>query len=402
MWRGPEGTGISSETDWTSDWPATGPKQLWSAEVGTGFSSCAIVAGRLYTLGHEPNSPEKEKAGQLTLDTVWCFDAATGRHIWRCDYRCKQVADLNEGGPGATPTVDGDRVYTISKEGQLFCFDTARQGRAVWEQELQSLLDVPMPEWGFSGSPRVLGNLLIVDAGRTVALDKLTGAVVWKTGKYRPGYGTPTIFSVGGQSYVAVLNNDALLVVRAGDGSEVDHVKWETEYVTTAVSPIVRQKDGQTSIFISGFRAGCALFDFKDGKLVARYRNKAMSNQLCTSVLWHDVLYGIDGANSAPSQCKLIAFDFDAGKVLWKERGWGLGSLLLAGDKQAGARLIVLSDAGRLGVVAADPKAYRLLASAQVLDGKCWTMPALADGRIYCRNTAGHLVCLDVSKADAR
>ena len=261
-WRGPHGDGISTETDWTSDWPSAGPKKLWSAEVGTGFSSCTVGRGRLYTLGHEPNSPEREKAGKFTDDTVWCFDAATGGEIWRYRYLAPQIADLNEGGPGATPTVDGNRVYTVSKWGDLFCFEAAGDGsghaKVLWKQDLQSLLDVTMPEWGFSGSPRVLGDMLILDAGRTVALNKLTGGVIWKTAKFRPGYGTPTLFNMGGKPYVAVLNNDALLVLRADDGTEVDKAKWETQYITTAISPIVRQKDGQTSIFVSGFRAGCA------------------------------------------------------------------------------------------------------------------------------------------------
>ncbi len=100
MWRGPMGNGISTETDWTSDWPAEGPKKLWSRDVvGIGFSSCAVVGDFLYTLGHDPNTPEKEKAGELTDDHVLCMDAETGRRIWEYRYACKQVADLNEGGP---------------------------------------------------------------------------------------------------------------------------------------------------------------------------------------------------------------------------------------------------------------------------------------------------------------
>ena len=414
-WRGPNGDGVSNETDWTSDWPADGPKQLWTAKIGVGFGSIAVADGRAYVMGHKRSKAkhgnesakdgdatdaddknkdqDDEKKAKQGEDFVWCFDAATGREIWHYSYPCKLVDNLHEGGPAATPTVDGNHVYTLSKEGHLFCFDAAK-GNVVWKAELQKLFDVDMPAWGFSGSPQVFGDKLILDAGPTVALNKNTGEVIWKTEKFSVGYGSPTFFSLGGEPLAAVLNNDFLLVVRIKDGSIVDKTPWKSPFSTNATTPIVELTDKGAAIFVStGYGTGCGLYDLADGKLTERYKNKNMRNHMATCVPRGDVLFGFDGQSSPSSQAKLVALNRDSGEVLWKQRGLGCGTLLRAGE-----RLIILSDDGRLVIAEASDKEYKELASAKVLEGKCWTVPILAAGRIYCRNAAGELVCVDVHK----
>src|SRR5712672_1496468 len=123
-WRGPDLNGISKETGWSTSWPQEGPKQLWKAAVGIGFSSVAVANGRVYTLGNKNET-----------DTAWCFDAETGREIWKHSYSCPLDPTYYEGGPGSTPTVDGGKVYTLSKHGQLFCFDAA-SGKVLWDHDL--------------------------------------------------------------------------------------------------------------------------------------------------------------------------------------------------------------------------------------------------------------------------
>ena len=392
-WRGPKGDAISSETNWTSEWPADGPKKLWTAQVGIGFSAISVADGRAYTMGHAPNDPDKENKEELTDDTVWCFDATTGNVIWKQSYPCKLVANLHEGGPASTPAIDGNHVYTLSKQGHLFCFDSAK-GDIVWKLELSKLLDVEMPAWGFSGSPRVFEDKLILDAGPTIALNKNTGELIWKSKDFVVGYGSPTLFTVGAEPLVAVLNNQFLTVLRVKDGSLVDKAPWTTPYATSACTPIVEPTDAGATIFIStGYDAGCALYDLADGKLTQRYKNKHMRNHMATCVAWKDVLFGFDGNTPPSSQVKLVALNRDTGEVLWKDRGLGAGTLMRAGD-----RLILSSDDGRLAIAEPSEKEYKQLAIAEVLQGKCWTMPVLADGCIYCRNAMGDVVCVDVRK----
>jgi outer membrane protein assembly factor BamB len=391
-WRGPTGDAVSGETDWSNDWPGDGPKKLWTAQVGVGFSAVSVANGRAYTTGHAATEHEgdKETAGD---DTVYCFNAQTGDVLWKRSYPCKPIANNHEGGPSATPAVDGDHVYTLSKEGHLFCLNTAN-GDIVWKVELPQLVEIEVPLWGFSGSPRVFEDKLILDAGRLIALDKNTGEIVWKTTDYVVGYGSPVLFTLGGEPLIALLNNQFLLVVRAKDGSLVDKAGWTSSFATSATTPVVDVTDNAATIFIStGYKGGCALYDLADGKLTRRYKNKNMSNHMASCVSWKNVLFGFDGNSSPSSQVRLVALDRDSGDVLWKERGLGCGTLMRSGD-----RLILLSDDGRLVIAEASDKEYKPLAKAEVLQGKCWTMPVLAGGRIYCRNAAGDVVCLDVKK----
>ena len=146
QWRGPDRNGLSSERI-STNWPADGPKLLWRAEVGIGFSSIAVCQGRAYTLGNANNK-----------DTVWCLDALTGKLLWTHCYPSRLDPQWYEGGPGATPTVLSNRVYTISKWGDFFCLDAVK-GTVLWRRDLRQDHFKPN-RWGFAGSPLLWRNLV--------------------------------------------------------------------------------------------------------------------------------------------------------------------------------------------------------------------------------------------------
>ena len=375
-WRGPSADGISRETGWTAKWSGDGPPTLWKKSVGIGFSSMAVAAGRVYTMGHRDGK-----------EFVWCLDAETGEKVWTHSYPGELVKNLHEGGPCATPTVDGERVYTVGREGQLYCLNAA-DGKPVWSMALQDEFGVELPAWGFTCSPVISGDVLIIEAGRTAALNKATGKVIWQTALYPPGYGSPSVFFAGDELRIAVLNNYGPMIVRADDGQEIAKEPWDTAYKTNAATPIV----AGGKVFIStGYNKGCALFDLADDKLELVYANKKMRNHFNNCVLLDGYLYGIDGNSDQGRNCKVVCIDFATGDVKWEHRGLGCGSLVIADGK-----LIILSDDGRLVTAEATPEAFRQIDSARVLTGRCWTAPVLSHGRIYCRNAPGDLVCVDV------
>ncbi len=377
-WSGPNGDLISTERGWSAEWPESGPTLLWRGSVGTGFSSVSVAKNKLYTMGN--------RDGQ---DIVFCLDATTGKEIWQHSYPCALVDNLHEGGPGATPTIDGDRVYTLSREGHLFCLG-ADDGKVLWSKMTPDETGVRHPEWGFTCSPRVLGDSLILEVGRVIAFDKESGDVKWKTeDRYRPGYGSPEFINYQDTPYVAVFTNDCLLVVRASDGKKIATHDWETSYATTSATPIAIDD----TIFVSsGYGRGCALLRFNGQSLGEIYDNKNMRNHFNNSVLLDGYLYGIDGNSHNAGSCRLVCMNVKSGERVWGQRGMGCGSLMAADGK-----LIVLSDDGVLSIVAATPSEYKEISKARVLEGRCWTVPVLAGHRIYARNATGDLVCVDVS-----
>jgi len=369
--RGPDYNGISKETGWSTTWPADGPKQLWKAKVGTGFAAVAVANGRAYTTGNTADT-----------DHVFCFDAVTGKEVWKYSYAAPLDPKYYEGGTSATPTVDGDRVYTFSKRGVIHCLDAAR-GTVVWSKKLAEELDAKMPTWGFASSVLIAGDLAIINVGTAgAALDKKTGNVVWNSGNDFAGYSSPVPIKSGNNATVMMAIKEDVVAVNVKDGKELWRFPWKTQYDVNAADPILT--DGK--VFISsGYNRGASVYDVTAKPPVKIWENKNLRNHMNSSVLWEGHLYGVD-------ENQLRCVDFATGEVRWTDKVSGKGSLILADGK-----LIVQAEKGELLVAPATPKEFKPVARAQVLGGKSWTAPVLANGHIYCRNSAGDVVCLDVS-----
>jgi outer membrane protein assembly factor BamB len=378
-WRGPDLNGISQETNWTIAWPKEGPKQLWKASVGMGFSSMTVANGRLYTMGNKENE-----------DTIYCFDADTGALIWKHSYPCVLDPRFYEGGTLSTPTVDGSHVYTISKRGDAFCFEAAT-GKIRWQKHLIQELGLAVPSktdnwWGFAGSPLVRGDLLIFNAASDgTALNRNDGKVVWSNGKNFSGYATPVPFRQNGINLLALAVAESIVAVGEQDGMVLWRYPWKTAYNVNAPDPII----SGDRIFVSSYRHGCVLLQMKGASVEKVYENRHINNHLNACVLIGGFLYGIDG--DAGYAGGVACLDFATGNLRWSEKSTGTGALMAAGNK-----LIILGEKGELVIAEASPKEFKPLARAQVLGGKCWTTPVLANGRIYCRNSKGELVALDV------
>ena len=371
-YRGPNYNGISNETGWSATWPAGGPEVLWKTSIGNGFCSIAVSNGRAYTMG---NIDDK--------DILYCFDAKTGKEIWKKSYPCPLYKKNHEGGPAATPTVDGNAVYTFSKDGDAIRFNAAT-GQIVWHKNLNKELGLKHPKWYFASSPFIIDNMVILNAGsRGIALNKADGTVIWESGKDPTGYATAVPFTVGNQKCVAIFAAREIVGVVAATGKIVWQFPWKTSYDANIGDPII---SGNTVFICTGYGRGCALLKIEGSNVTEVWQNKNMRNHFNSSVLWKGHVYGFD------EKKELRCLDFKTGQMKWAKGGLGKGSLMIADGK-----MIILSERGKLVTAPASPEGFEELASAQILKGKCWTVPVLANGKIYARNANGQLVCIDVS-----
>jgi len=373
-YRGADYDGISDETGWQSTWQGA-PTIAWKASLGWGFASMAVSDGCVYATGNVNDN-----------DVVYCFDAASGKELWKQSYPCPRYKKNHEGGPSATPTVEGGAVYVFSKNGDVLRLD-AKTGAVAWHKNPAKELGLKQLTWYYSSSPVIVDNLVILNAGSAgVALDKADGHVVWHNGEGAGGYASAVPFTWDGKKCVALFGSQNLFALEAATGKILWQFEWKTSYDINSADPIVA---GDKIFISSGYNKGCALLKIGDGKATEVYNNKNMRNQCNCSVLWKGYIYGFDG--QVGGRGKLTCIDLETGQVKWAQSGLGTGSLMLAGDK-----LVVLGEKGKLAIVEASPEGYKELASAEVLTGKCWTVPVLAGGRIYARNAAGDLVCVDV------
>lgn len=378
QWRGPDRNGISREKGWLEVWPAEGPKIAWKAKTGLGFSSIVVANGKAYTLGHEDEK-----------DTVYCFDAKTGKEVWTHEYPADLGDKFFEGGTTGSPTVDGDKVYVLSRWGDLFCFQAA-DGKIIWQRNLQNDSDNRIPTWGFTGAPTVVGDLVYLNVGEAgMALNKKDGTTVWSSENKDPGYSTPLPVQLNGKDILLVSSGAGYSAVDPKTGAEQWQFPWQTQYGVNAADPIV---SGEKIFISTGYGKGAALLDVSGNKKPeVVWQSKVLRTQLSPGVLWEGHVYGRDGDTTETARLKCV--ELATGKEKWVEPGIGSGGVLIADGK-----LIVLSSKGELMVAPATPEGIKPISRAQVMGGKIWTVPTLANGIVYCRNSKGDIVAVDLRK----
>jgi outer membrane protein assembly factor BamB len=379
VWRGPERNGITPEK-LADTFPKDGPRQVWKAKVGQGYASITVSGGRLYTLGN---------VNKGDVSTLWCLDADTGKPVWSKEYPSALKPMMYDGGPNAAPVVEGGRLYAVIKPGRVLCLD-AKTGESLWDKELVTELGAQSSDWGITSAPYVIGDKVILNVGtQGTALDAATGKVLWTTGKVGHSFSAPTLAKVGGEDAVMVLATNHLAAVRIKDGSELFQHPFGKGYFCHVADPIVQ--DG--AVFISSNDAGGEQLRFADGKPESVWKNDSLGSFTSTAVLLGGHLYGINGSSFKPAVLELRCVDWKTGQLKWSSKGFGQGTLVGSVD----GKLLVLSETGELSLVKASPDKFELLGRSQILGGKCWTSPVVANGRLFARNSTGDVVSVDVS-----
>jgi len=379
-WRGPGMDGISKESDWLAYWAPGGPKTLWKARVGEGFGSMAVADGRLFVVGLDKRSRK---------EFIRCLDAETGKERWQYSYPARFKPQYYEGGTSGTPTVDGDTVYFLEQTGRLFSFEAAT-GKLKWGVEVGKASGSELGVWGLTGAPLVHGDLLILNVGSTgAAFNKNTGKLVWKSRSAKNGYATPIPFKQGGRTLVGIFSSGGLAAVEPKTGNVAWTQPWKTKYDVNAADPVLVN---DTHIYISsGYGSGGAMLQLTGSGAKVVWQSKELRTQFNPALYLDGHLYGIDGDTSS-NRATLNCIDAKTGRGKWKSRPLGSGGGVMAAD----GKLILLSARGELSVGKATSEAFKPTGAKQVFGGKSWTNPVLANGRIYCRNSRGDLVCVDV------
>lgn len=368
--RGPAYDGVSTEKGIKAAWSGK-PAILWERELGDAFSSFAVVGDRVYTCG------TKDK-----MQVLFCLSADKGDVVWETPFEKEYVERQGGDGTRATPTVNDGRVYVLGARGKLLCADS-KTGKEIWTKQYSNI-----PQWGYSSSVLIEGDMAISSGGKSdgalVAYDKATGKEIWKTGEDYTGYATPYPFDFGGTRYICGFMGDTALIVEAKSGRQVWKSEWKTDWGVNAAAPIFH--DGY--LFLgSGYRTGCALYKLeKDGdklKSTEVWRSRVMMPKFQSCVLTGGKLYVSD-------QDALVCADFLTGKEEWRQRRAANGTMVLADGN-----LILLTEDGQLKIAKADPTGFKATAMAELFEKRCWTVPVLANGRLYLRDMS-KVACVDL------
>jgi outer membrane protein assembly factor BamB len=389
-WRGANGDGRSTMTGILTDW-SQGLEKKWEVDYlcqhssSVTWSAPVIQGNRLVVCGRD-----KDK------DLVFCLNPEDGGLIWKTDYPAKAGTSYGTGSR-ATPWIDDERVYTFGRSGDLVCWNL-KDGSKLWHRNVNDE-GGEEPTWGHSTSPLVTDRLVVVNGGgtaRTIAYDKLTGNVAWKSGSGQAGYAGLQTIPIDGQPVLLTFHGKGLAALAPEDGKELWNITWETKYDVNATTPVIA---GDRVFITSGYGTGCELLQVSTTNASVIWKNTAIASHHSDPFIVNGHIYGYSGI-STQNKGSFKCVELETGTEKWatKEMGWGTcvyveGFLLCCDIK--GNLFLMKPDPEKFIKVTGMPKALGKV------KGAAWTVPVLANGNLFLRFKQ-KLVCYDITASSSK
>ncbi|HEY9282418.1 MAG TPA: PQQ-binding-like beta-propeller repeat protein, partial [Pyrinomonadaceae bacterium] len=364
--RGPARDGVVRGVRIATDWEARPPVEMWRRPVGPGWSSFAVGGGRLYT---------QEQRGEQ--EVVTCYDAASGKPVWTHGDAARFYESNGGAGPRGTPTLQDGRVYTLGATGILNALK-ADDGAVVWSRNAAADTQTKVPIWGFSGSPLVIDETVVIAAGGTLAAyDRDSGEPRWTGPKNGCCYSSPHRVTLGGVAQIVLLNGPGVVGVAPADG----RVLWQHQLPTGGrIAQPAQTADGDLLLSVGEgsdlYRVAVA----QEGggwKVAERWTSEGLKPYFSDFVVHEGHAYGIDAG-------ALACIDLADGKRKWAGGSYGSGGQLVLLAEQG--VLLLVSEQGELALVGAAPGGFAELARFPAIKGKTWNHPVLAGDLLLVRN----------------
>ena len=362
--RGPGRDGVVADLSIAREWDDAPPAQLWRRPVGPGWSSFAVDGGRFFT---------QEQRGEE--EVVSCHDLATGRPVWRHTDPARFWESNAGAGPRGTPTFHEGTVYTLGATGIVNAL-AATDGTRRWSRDGAADTGAELPGWGFSSSPLVVDDLVVVAvAGALIAYERATGEPRWLHASDSDGYSSPQLFTLAGVRQILLVNGDGASAYDPADGT----VLWRHDWAGTPVVQPARLPDGDLLISVSdrtGVRRLSVQREGETWNVAERWTSIRLKPFYADLVVHDGHAYGFDGS-------LLSCIDLEQGERQWKGGRYGRGQLVLLADS---GQLLVLSEAGEVALVDASPEAFTERARFQAIESKTWNHPVVAGDVLLVRN----------------
>jgi outer membrane protein assembly factor BamB len=412
QWLGPERNSVWAETGIVREFGGEGPPIKWRVPIAGGYAGPAVAQGRVIVTDYQVDQGDAVANPSMRpelhgRERVLCLDAETGSELWKHEYECTYKISY-PAGPRVTPTIDGDRVYTLGAEGHLKCL-ALDDGRVIWERDLKA--DYKMAEapfWGFSGHPLVAGDLLYCLVGGegsvAVALDKMTGEERWRAlTAESPGYCPPSMIEAGGQQQLLIWHPESVNSLDPATGKVFWSLPLKPAYGMSIVAP---SKSGD-KLFVGAIQNESLLVRLSDTSPTAEevWRGKGIFPVHSPVFMEGDYLYGVhrDGT--------LCCVDLNTGERVWETtepttgaRPLNSGTAFLVKNQDC---FFIFNERGELVIAKLSPQGCEIVSRAKLVEPTgdafnrkvVWSHPAFANRCIFVRNDA-EIVCASLAEDD--